>query len=93
MSAQPNYVENEGRLFEIFKMAVQDERKAQDLYGRALSLCTEPALRSVLQGLIDDEARHEQILIDRYNALAKRHPAYLRRHSSPKYLVADSAPE
>ncbi len=49
-----------------------DERKAQRVYARALSLCTDPALRPVLQAMIDDEARHEKILIARYNALAKR---------------------
>ncbi len=93
MSSQPVYVENGGRLFELFKMAVQEERKAQEVYGRALSLCTDPALRPVLQEIIDDEARHERILIDRYNALAARHPAFLKRDSSPKYVVADTSQE
>jgi hypothetical protein len=32
MSSQPIHPENERRLFEIFKMAVQDERKAQAVY-------------------------------------------------------------
>jgi rubrerythrin len=83
MSSRPIRTENEGRLFELFKTAVQDERKAQRVYAQALSLCADPSLRMVLQGLIDDEARHEQILIERYNALASGDLAGLemRRHT------------
>ena len=62
----------ENDLFEIFKQAVEDERKAQRIYSQALSLCTDPELRPILQGMIEDEARHEKTLMARYNALAKR---------------------
>ncbi len=72
MSSQPSRAENERRLFEIFKSAVQDERKAQAVYLRALRLCGDASLRPILEGLIADEARHEQILVERYNALAAR---------------------
>jgi rubrerythrin len=64
--------ESQGELLEIFKAAMQDERRAQRVYTLALGLCQEPSLRAVLQGLIDDEVRHEQILLERYNALLPR---------------------
>ncbi len=72
MPNEPIETETDRRLFEIFKMAVQDERKAQHLYALALNLCTDPSLRAVFEVLISDERRHEQILIERYNALARR---------------------
>jgi rubrerythrin len=88
MSSRSISPEDEERLFEIFKIAVQDERKAQRLYAVALGLCTDPSLRPVLQGLIHDELRHEQILIERYNAMVARDPARLHR-----YGASDSARE
>ncbi len=75
MSNEPTVAENADSrydLFVIFKQAVEDERKAQRIYAKALSLCTDPALRPILQQMIEDEARHEQILVSRYQALAKR---------------------
>ncbi len=88
MASRTISVENEERLFEIFKMAVQDERKAQRLYTLALGLCTDPSLRPVLEGLIHDELRHEQILIERFNAMVARDPARLQR-----YCASDSPGE
>jgi hypothetical protein len=72
MSSQLAFPENEARLFHLFKTAVKEERKAEQLYARALSLCTDSCLRPILQELIDYKRRQEQILIDRYNALAGR---------------------
>ena len=74
MSSQVSLPESGGELLEIFKAAIQDERRAQRVYTLALGHCTDPSLRSVLQGLIDDEVRHEQILIERYDALAAGGP-------------------
>jgi len=83
MSSQPIHPENERRLFEIFKMAVQDERKAQAVYLQALRLCSDPSLRPILEGLIADEARHEQILVERYNVLAARNAASSQAGGQP----------
>ena len=70
MLSQSIRTENARLPFEVFKTAVQEERRAQRLYAYGLSLCTDEFLRPVFQGLIDDEKRHEQILIERYSALA-----------------------
>ncbi len=64
--------ENEQRLFETFKAAVENERKAQHVYAEALCLCTDPFLRPVIQRFIDDRKRHERILIESYKALRAR---------------------
>lgn len=56
-------------LFQIFKQAIEDERAAQAMYKKALSLSDDPFMQQVLRGLYEDELRHEQILLERYNAL------------------------
>ena len=70
MFSQAVRTENARLLFETFKTAVLEERKAQRLYAHALSLCTDEFLRPIFQELIDDEKRHERLLIERYNAMA-----------------------
>jgi rubrerythrin len=61
------------RLFEIFKMAVEDERRAQRQYKEALSLCDDPDTARLLEQLYEDEVRHEQDLMERYNELRSIH--------------------
>ena len=61
------------QLFSIFKDAVQREREAQILYKQAADLCEDEELRGFLEGLAKDEARHEKVLMQRYNRLAKKH--------------------
>lgn len=61
------------RLFKIFKMAVEDERKAQAMYKEAIALCQDEVTRTALQGLYDDEVRHEREIIQRYNTLPQQH--------------------
>jgi rubrerythrin len=61
------------KLFKVFKMAVEEERKAQVMYRDAIALCQNEVTRVVLQGLLDDEVRHEREIIERYNALRRQH--------------------
>ena len=58
--------EEERELFCLFKSAIEAERGAQSTYMRAVELCTDPILRSILQGFHEDEVRHEQVLRQRY---------------------------
>jgi hypothetical protein len=70
MASQWVLPEVEDGVFELFRQAVQDERQAQHVYAMALTLCADPARRSVLQGLIDEATKwHAQIVMDRFNAL------------------------
>jgi rubrerythrin len=61
------------KLFKVFKMAVEEERKAQVMYRDAIALCQNEVTRVVLQGLLDDEVRHEREIIERCNALRRQH--------------------
>ena len=61
--------ERTAKLFVMFKMAIEEERKAQSMYREVIGLCNDPVIREALQGLHDDEVRHEQSLIRQYNAL------------------------
>ncbi len=77
MPSQPIPPASEPELIEIFRAAMQDERRAQSVYTLALGLTKDPALRPILQQLIDDEKRHEQILLERVNALVAHGPTQL----------------
>ena len=61
------------QLFLIFKDAVERERGAQTLYKQAAELCEDKELRELLLGFSKDEARHEKMLVQRYNRLAKKY--------------------
>jgi rubrerythrin len=63
--------EKVGRLFLLFKRAVEDERRAQAMYKEAIGLCDDEATRITLEGLYADEVRHEGELIEQYNTLRR----------------------
>lgn len=54
------------RLFSIFKAAIAAEQSAQAMYKEAAELCEDPPLKKILEGLYQDEKRHEQALLSRY---------------------------
>jgi rubrerythrin len=57
------------QLFLIFKDAVQREREAQSIYQHAAELCQDEELKKLLESFRRDEARHEKMLVQRYNRL------------------------
>jgi rubrerythrin len=61
------------QLFLIFRDAVQREREAQASYKRAAQLCEDKRLKGILMGFYRDEARHERVLVQRYNRLRKEY--------------------
>ena len=61
------------QLFLIFKNAIQSERQMQGEYKEAADLCDDPSLKSVLMAFCQDEARHEQVLLERYALLQKQY--------------------
>jgi rubrerythrin len=56
-------------LFDIFKQAVEDERRAQEMYGEAIGLCEDPEMIRILEKLRRDEVSHEKSLVEQYNRL------------------------
>ncbi len=58
-----------GKLFIIFKKAVESEREAQEMYKEAILLCEDELTKKVLEGLYQDEIRHERNVIGSYNRL------------------------
>ena len=69
MSQEPT--ERVEKLFQLFKRAVEQERKSQAMYREAIELCEDELSRTVLQDLHDDEVRHEQAIVERYNKLRR----------------------
>ncbi len=61
------------QLFLLFRDAVQRERDAQTLYKEAAELCEDKVLKELLLGFYKDEARHEKLLVQRYNRIAKKY--------------------
>jgi len=60
------------KLFAAFKTAVDSERKAQSMYKDMIAICEDEEIRKVLVGFYEDEVRHEQELIRRYNMLREK---------------------
>ncbi len=58
--------ESHQRLFDIFKQAIEDERKSQALYSDAVSLCEDDIMRKLFQELYADEVGHEKRLVEQY---------------------------
>ncbi len=58
-------------LFKIFKMAIEDERKAQAMYKNALALCDDEETKEILERFYREEVFHEQKIIERYNRMRK----------------------
>ena len=66
---EDNSTKNLKKLFLIFKDAIDGERKAQVLYQKAIRLCEDEFLKKILESFYQDECRHEQELMDRYNKI------------------------
>ena len=60
------------KLFAAFKTAVDSERKAQSMYKDMIAICEDEEIRKILVGFHEDEVRHEQELIRRYNMLREK---------------------
>ena len=82
MNGKATIAKRREELSKIFRMAIAQERRAQAMYQRAMSFCDDADWKSLLSGLREDEARHEQELL----ALHKELSAFLERQeaSNPK---------
>ena len=58
-------------LYNIFKKAIEAERKAQIMYKEAIALCEDPETIQTLEAFCNDEIMHEEKLVEQYNRLRK----------------------
>jgi|GEM_PF-3906983 len=61
--------EKQKTLFSLFEIAIDEERKAQELYSNMLRRVEEPFLKIILESLVQQEKNHEQTLIRMYGDL------------------------
>lgn len=59
------------KLLTLFKTAIEEEGKAQKLYKEALNFCEEASLRRIIESLMEEEKKHEEILLKKYGELRK----------------------
>ena len=57
------------KLLALFKAAIESEKEAQGAYGTMLSFSDDPAIKRIIEGLISEEKRHEEKLLEIYNDL------------------------
>jgi rubrerythrin len=69
MAREANLVKRREELAKVFEMAIRGERYSQQMYEQAISSCDDPDWRYLLEGLRDDEKRHEKELINLYRQL------------------------
>jgi rubrerythrin len=65
--------EKERRLFLVFKQAIEDERRAQEVYREAMTITDDPVLLKAFRSLLKDEVRHEQEMTEKYNEFKRRY--------------------
>jgi len=54
-----------------FKLAIEAERQAQAMYSRLKGMSDTELLRQLFEGFRQDEVRHENELVSRYNELRR----------------------
>jgi len=61
--------EKQRQLFELFKVAIEREQEAQQLYADMALNCEDGELRQVIDTLRESERMHEELLLERYKFL------------------------
>jgi len=57
------------RLFALFKIAIEREQEAQQIYADMALNCEDDELRQVIETLHGSERMHEEVLLERYKLL------------------------
>lgn len=63
--------EKRQKLYSLFKIAIEEERKAQKLYSDMLQNAEETSLKNMLESFIKQEKNHEETLLRVYSDLRK----------------------
>lgn len=61
--------ERQEKLLGLFKLAIENERAAQDLYKEALGFCDDAPLRAIIESFVSEERKHEEALLKKYSEL------------------------
>lgn len=59
------------KLLELFKKAISGEQAAQRIYTEMRDNCDDSSIRSIIEELILQEKKHEQLLLEKYKILRK----------------------
>jgi rubrerythrin len=57
------------RFLSAFKLAIDDEQRAHELYMSLAEMCDETELKNLFKKFAEDELQHKKILMDRYKEL------------------------
>lgn len=63
--------EKQRKLFSLFQIAIEEEKKAQILYSDMLQNAVEASLKNILESFIQEEKKHEETLLRMYSDLRK----------------------
>lgn len=55
----------------LFKKAAEAEKKAQQIYQEIMDNLVDKDLIEIFKGFLEDEKRHEKVVIKRYNDLKR----------------------
>ncbi|MHB0914946.1 MAG: ferritin family protein [Thermoleophilia bacterium] len=61
--------EKQQKLLALFRAAIEKEREAQKDYTAMLDYVDGPTLKRVIESFIEQEKRHEKILMEKYSEL------------------------
>ena len=58
-----------GKFFSAFKLAIDEEQKAYELYMTLAEMCDESDLKIIFEKFATDELQHKKILMERYKEM------------------------
>jgi rubrerythrin len=59
------------KFFSAFKLAINEEQKAYELYISLAEMCDESELKKLFEKFAADELQHKNILMERYKEMKK----------------------
>jgi len=66
-----NLSEKQEKLLVLFKKAMRGEQEAQRLYSEMLSNCDDSLIKIIIEKLLNQEIKHEELLLEEYKKLRK----------------------
>jgi rubrerythrin len=66
-----NLSEKQEKLLVLFKKAMHGEQEAQRIYSEMLSNCDDPSIKIIIETLLNQEIKHEELLLEKYKNLRK----------------------
>ena len=62
-------MKNRVKLDEVWRVAIQSEQEARDLYAEMSDMVEDSALKNLFAHLIEQEEKHKQLLEDEYEKM------------------------